>query len=300
MMHSVIRRTRAAFTLVELLVVIGIIAVLISILLPSLARARQAAITVSCSANLRQVGQALMLYADSNKGKMPYSEVQGVMKNGVWGKVGDWGTTGTWYAEVSTMLGSDPTASTPAQLSKVLRDPAAVVGLVNAWGRPDFAFHYVTNPRMTPDSYDNDPLLSPSGKPVIPATPHSWTVKDSASKALAWDAPQVTVGWMENGNAFAWALPMDGYGWWGHGFIDPPLDGSDREAQIATGVSNRTTPDTAQNNLNKTWNKDGANFDSFLRFRHNGDTVTNILFCDGHVESLQIGSIPRKMFLISR
>ena len=84
------RHRRAGFTLIELLVVISIIALLIALLLPALARAKILALQIECASNMRQVGIAMSEYANEYRGKYPMANT------------GDWpfgtfaGYTTTW------------------------------------------------------------------------------------------------------------------------------------------------------------------------------------------------------------
>lgn len=69
--HSAVRSTRAGFTLVELLVVIGIIGVLIAILVPALSVARDASYRTKCLSNLRELGAGFQMYATQYKDRIP-------------------------------------------------------------------------------------------------------------------------------------------------------------------------------------------------------------------------------------
>jgi type II secretory pathway pseudopilin PulG len=117
-MHTARGRTGGAFTLVELLVVVSIIALLIAILLPSLQRVRQQAKTVVCLTNIKALGTGVMTYAAEYGGRLP-----GPLHPAV-------------YRDLAKQSDNDPLWSTPYfrerqltwKLRPIMNDNSALIG----------------------------------------------------------------------------------------------------------------------------------------------------------------------------
>ncbi|MGB7159517.1 MAG: prepilin-type N-terminal cleavage/methylation domain-containing protein [Tepidisphaeraceae bacterium] len=293
---------RHGFTLVELLVVIGIIALLISILLPALNKARQAANLVGCQSNLRQIGQACLIYAAGSKGLAPWGEVY---QNGPDGDPAypdeqNWG----WVDTLSKLLGVKP-SDAPDRPNRV--DAAAPVffdydtvdTVKEKTGTQPTAGHYTANFRMFPPAfafYDGTHEYKQ----------HKLQTKRASEVAIIWDGAQGdSMGHNTVKNLTSWAL--DGFAAysWGtltHGYTYPsPLGGNapmDARVMIGSpwGLPSPADPANPTVEELKKMNLDGINMwaGPDMRFRHIRNTTANLLFADGHVEARKIGEVYRK------
>ena len=114
------RPNRDGFTLIELLVVVAIIAVLISILLPSLGKAREQARAVKCAANMRQWGIGVSLYAASYDGVLPAKGDDGSSTN----PVGYWNDSSLWFNAIPSQLNSGNLGYNDIQISSQPINPS--------------------------------------------------------------------------------------------------------------------------------------------------------------------------------
>ena len=151
----------AAFTLVELLVVIGIIAVLIGILLPTLTAARKSANLLKCQATMRELGLALQMYGQANKGYLPASRMG--FEDFHYGSVQLNSAYIFWWMRLQQL-----------RLIPGLDDPTRGVAICPSDDTPYWPFQEYPNHKNLQTSYGMNPFMSvandvtPNGDPPNP------------------------------------------------------------------------------------------------------------------------------------
>jgi prepilin-type N-terminal cleavage/methylation domain-containing protein/prepilin-type processing-associated H-X9-DG protein len=300
------KRNRA-FTLVELLVVIGIIAILIAVLLPALNRARASASSVKCQANLRSLGQAVAIYVAQNKGVMPYGWYDGFWESPTGAPIAPPGGQAAhsvkWPALLMSTLSSKygmtwiesrTTGSDSARLRAMFFCPE--IPSEDAIDNAQANTHYTCHPRLMPVVGPNNgfdpmpPFLTIRSRcykfggikrPSEVALMFDGSVgfnKDTNRHVLIYDMPiAANIG---NGAYKARTFLLDTF----YNRPSPPLNphdsvdmspGNSRMDYILSGTTTSVytilaaAPNATQN----------------IKFRHMNKTVLNALMVDGHVES---------------
>ena len=274
-MSPVISRTgsratrRGGFTLVELLVVIGIIALLISILLPSLNAAREQAQVIKCLSNLRQIGVAAAAYTAQNKNTLLPADVRRLNPNSPTLAV-----NGQNYQDVeetwATILVADGYLSVPESADKV-----------------------------TPPQTDNV-YRCPSGinemSSITSLTSGASTVPSSRLDSRgAMGILHTSTRLKPNMNIFTWyginATNSTGY--------ETPF----WRCNIDVGAGNKVTKFRKTNEIRAASEMvflfDGMYGHNLIsgnanriNARHNNKKVTNLAFVDGHAESMRTADLP--------
>jgi len=245
--------TSRAFTLVELLVVIGIIALLISILLPALNRAREQGNLVQCASNLRNMGQLLHEYAAENNDYLPYGDAVMAYNHGASATIPDFNWCWTWEDTLSIMAtgrtqdqgGTDDPGSDNgdgvregggANVHLFLQSYAYnFLGIFHDTDVPQMSIqgqrvsHYQYNPRILAEGDEPDPfyLNSNPGAEYHGQYPlrRLGTIRNATNIMMVWCASaNISDGTHDLGQGTHLA-PYDldrSQHDWGHGFANPP------------------------------------------------------------------------------
>ncbi len=293
-------RRRQAFTLVELLVVIGIIALLISILLPALNKARQQANSIDCQSRLRQMGQVLAIYVVDAKGSLPYGCVSHPDASVPWtASTADAEPYWWWMFTLGqlmnrNMVGSDGMVHnlSPIFIDKDTIDYGTNLNVFY------YVNHYACNERVLWSTHDSDYLPS-APQPLannnrIPQR-RMGSVKPSTVFVI-FDAPQCQD---QGGNSYPIDTELDGneltFGTYfclntnnpAVNYGRPVTPGGLLQSQLAT-VCRAAQIKFNRDLISAFGAPDG--WENEIRFRHMNNTSMNALCLDGHVESRLVGS----------
>lgn len=309
-----VNRGRAhGFTLVELLVVIGIIAVLVSILLPALTRARETANSVSCKSNLKQIDDLLSIYVVANRGYLPYGRYYAIRNLSEW----------TYWPDSLTLLVKPQTQADGGTWPEGNKLPALMalnylpifhdtdVPTMPA-GMTQRATHYSANMRILPDNSETDPAVGTNFRGVdeyIEARP-AGSIKNAQSVAMIWCSGIRSADTIHDTGAYPVSWEFDGSQWtFGASYCDPPNAsyanvmessrvalGNDTVAAHSSDAANVTVPYLQATNVDAL---SPVTEPVDMRFRHMNNTLCNILFADGHVEGRVLGSVFGRDYIVN-
>lgn len=257
--HSrTVRLPTRGFTLVELLVVIGIISVLIGILLPSLAGARESARSVTSLSNLRQVGIGLLAYRNENKGYYPrHSSPSSQVPRTRWADDIYQYVQGT-EVYMSPNLSEDERARMNKPFAHTVDQAtgAAIEGQTVYFGGYGYNFQYLGNAR-TPGGvapfFANHSRVKAASQTICLADTHG-----SKNGGSTWTSEGVYV-------------------------VDPPL----MSLELGSRGSRKSSATPGAGNYAYAGGNDGdAAYRSTPAERNRGRV--NVMFCDGHAEAMKL------------